>query len=327
MSNLLPALRAIAEPTRLRLLAVLAHGERTVSELTEILGQSQPRISRHLKLMVDTGLLERHPEGAWVFFRLTRSGTVAELRRSVLGLTDAKALNRHGDVERLERMKQRQLDTANQWFERNAKQWDKVRERFISEDTEASALVAAVGEEPVPLHIDLGTGTGRVLELLAPLTSAAIGIDTNREMLSIARARLADLKLRHCQVRQGDLFRLQIPDGSVDLVTVHHVLHFVDDPAAAIESAARTLRPSGRLLIVDFARHALEELRSDYHHRHLGFSDDDIKIWFEAAGLIPTSCTCVTDLQRLEALATRIWCARQNDGAPDVQPLDAAASA
>ncbi|MBT6275805.1 MAG: metalloregulator ArsR/SmtB family transcription factor [Chromatiales bacterium] len=323
MKQLLDALRALAEPTRLRLAVVLSYGERTVSELTEILGQSQPRLSRHLKLMVEAGVLTRQPEGAWVFFRLSGDGVGAKLHRAVMTLAEDDVQTR-ADLVRVEILKRRQAAAANEWFHQHAQSWDELRERFISEPAEAEVLAKVVGGKSIDLHIDLGTGTGTMLELLAPLSKAAIGIDMSREMLRVARARLGAPGLAHCQVRQGDLLRLELVDGSADLVSLHHVLHFLDDPSAAIREAVRTLRPAGRLLIVDFAPHSLEALRTTYFHRYLGFDHADIAAWCKAAGLDRLTQHPVTDESRPDALDTRIWCATRLAGGPDVRHLDAA---
>src|SRR6266436_4981591 len=207
MENVLAGLRAAAEPTRLRLLALCARAELTVSELTTILGQSQPRVSRHLKLLCEAGLLDRLREGSWVFYRLSQRATASALARLLAGLVP--------------------------------------------------------DDDPI------------------------IGIDSSREMLTIARVNLERAGLRNCSIRQGDMYQLPLPGASFDTVVIHQVLHYADRPAEAIQEASRVLRPGGRLVIVDFAPHALEFLRIDHAHRRLGFTDDEILDWCRAAGLEP----------------------------------------
>lgn len=311
MEQLIVALRAVAEPTRLRILAVLARGERTVSELTQILGQSQPRVSRHLKLLVDAGLLERHPEGAWVFYRSCDRGVTGELRRTVLALLPAEDAQHRGDLERLEAIRGRHAEEAASWFQRHAEQWDRLREMHVGEAEVEVAVRSALDGFEADLHVDLGTGTGRMLELLATQARAAVGIDFSREMLRVARTRLERAQFAHCQVRHGDIQRLPLADGCADLVTIHHVLHFLDEPAAALREAARLLRRDGRLIIVDFAPHHLESLRSEFAHRRLGFADAEMRQWLQGCGLAAIQVQHLRDRGRPDALTVSVWSAVQ----------------
>ena len=285
MEALLAALKAAAEPTRLRLLAMLARGELTVTELTRVLHQSQPRVSRHLKLLCDAGLLERLPEGAWVFYRLADHGESARWARTLLELLPADDHELTRDLERLDRVRRERAERAAAYFSDNAASWDRIRRLYAGEAAVERAMLEAAGEEEIGDLVDLGTGTGRVLEVFAARIRHGVGIDESHEMLNVARAKLDVRGITNCQVRRGNVYDVPLSSACADLVTVHQVLHFLDDPAAALKEAARLLRPDGRLLVVDFAPHGLEFLRADYAHRRLGFTDEEVTRWCKAAGL------------------------------------------
>lgn len=287
MSALVAALKAASDETRLKLLALCRRSELTVSELVWILGQSQPRVSRHLKLLCDAGLLERAREGAWVYYRLSLDGAHAVLASTLDDLIE------HGDPDlatelvRLDSVRQRRADRAQDYFSRNATRWDEVRRLHVSEREVETALHAVLGTDDIDDMLDLGTGTGRLLSVLSGRVERAVGVDINPEMLSIARAALDKPEYQHVQVRQGDILRLPFAPGSFDLVTAHQVLHFMDEPRQMIAVAAAMLRAGGRLVVVDFLPHTLEELRSEHAHRRLGFGDGEIRAWFSEAGLTP----------------------------------------
>ena len=285
MEPILSALKAAAEPTRLRLLAMLARGELTVSELTRVLHQSQPRISRHLKLLCDAGLLERLPEGAWVFYRVAERGAAGRIARTLLEWLPAGDQELARDLERLARVRHERAERAAAYFRENAASWDRIRKLYAGETAVERALLTAAGNDDLGDLVDLGTGTGRVLEVFAAKARHGIGIDESHEMLNVARAKLDARGIRNCQVRRGSVYNVPLPSACADIVTVHQVLHFLDDPAAALKEAARLLRPGGRLLVVDFAPHAMEFLRTDYAHRRLGFSDEEVARWCRGAGL------------------------------------------
>ncbi len=261
MEDLLSGLRGIGEASRLRLLHLLSHGELNVSEIAQVLKQSQPRISRHLKLMCDAGLLERYREGSWVLFRLKDDGPAAQLARSVLHLLSGSGTQLSQDVEQLARVREARQEAARRFFEANAVNWDHLRSLHVSERQVEAALLKLIGDAPIDTLLDLGTGTGRVLQLLAGRAGRAIGIDASREMLAVARANLERAGLRNARVRQGDIASLPLAAATVDLITMHQVLHYLDEPAKALMEAARVLKGAGRLLVVDFAPHDLEYLR------------------------------------------------------------------
>jgi ubiquinone/menaquinone biosynthesis C-methylase UbiE/DNA-binding transcriptional ArsR family regulator len=283
--SLLSALAASGEATRLRLLALLAEAELTVSELVTILGQSQPRISRHLKLLVEAGLVERHREGAWVFFFLAPTGPAAALAHDILARLAPQDPTRSGDRARLAEVRHVRTEQAALYFAAHAGQWDELRALHVAEEAVETTVRDIIGPEPVNALLDLGTGTGRMLELLAPLANRAVGVDQSPQMLSIARVRLEKAALRNASLRQGDIYALPVEPDFYDLAIIHQVLHYLDDPARAIREAARMLRPSGRLIIVDFAPHTQENLREHHAHRRLGFAAEEIASLMDEAGL------------------------------------------
>ncbi len=279
------ALKAGGEATRLRVLVLLAEAELTVSDLTQILRQSQPRISRHLKLLVEAGLVERFREGAWAFFRLAERGGSAELARTLVDRLDPADPIVVRDRERLAAVRRARAQAAQDYFRAHAAEWDRIRKLHVADEAVESAIRDALAEKPFRSLLDLGTGTGRILELFGPHIERGLGIDLSLDMLLLARARIERAGLRHCSVRQGDIYDLAVPDASFDVVIIHQVLHVLDDGARAIKEAARVLSPQGRLLVVDFAPHDLEFLREEHAHRRLGFPADTVTQWMSAAGL------------------------------------------
>lgn len=287
MEELLSGLRAAAEPTRLRLLVLCAENELTVTELTTILGQSQPRVSRHLKLLCEGGLLERFREGNWVFYRLARGGkSVAHRLVELVPVDDPTALRDRVRLTEIERDRER---NAAAYFARNAHQWAAIRSLHVPEQEVEAALKRFVELQRVTDLLDIGTGTGRMLELFGPQVEHAVGLDQSRDMLAAARVNLERAALRNCTVRLGDMYALPFTVPSFDLVILHQVLHFAERPAEVVAEAARVLRPGGRLAIVDFAPHQLEVLREQHAHRRLGFADDEVQGWLAGAGLTPAT--------------------------------------
>ena len=278
MDHLLTLLRAAAEDTRLRILALAAREDLTVSDYVHVLGQSQPRVSRHLKLLVEAGLLERFREAQFTRFRLVTSGDDAALVREFVRRLDPKHARIAADRSR--------LDAAARFFRDNAQRWDELRALHVA-DREIERALA----HHLPLGarrlLDIGTGTGRLLEVLAPKVEQAIGVDQSREMLALARANLARAGIDNADIRLGDMYALPFEADSFDVVTIHHVLHYADDPAAALSEAARVVRPGGVVLVVDFSPHDLVELKREHAHVHLGFADNQVQGWLKSAGLNP----------------------------------------
>lgn len=320
MRVLLEGLKAVAEPTRLRLLALLSRAELTVTEITQVLQQSQPRVSRHLKLMVEAGLLNRYPEGTWVFYRLSEQGEAAALAHAITALMESDDPVLAEDAVRLEAIRKTRADAAASYFAENAAQWDQIRALHLPEAAVEQAMVGMLDGRPIGTLIDLGTGTGRILEVLGPLSERAIGIDTSHEMLGIARANLERAGLRNAQVRYGNVLRLDpgalgvVP--SADVVVLHHVLHFFEHPAEAVVQAARLLAPGGRMLIADFAPHQLEQLRDAHAHRRLGFADREVAAWAEGAGLVLAESQALPPVEASGGgLTVKLWLLEKSAGA------------
>jgi len=305
------ALRAVAEGTRLRILALLAEAELTVSDLTEILRQSQPRISRHLKLLAEANLIERHREGAWAFFRIAESGDAAGVARMIVAQLDSADPIVGRDRERLAAVRAARAAAAQAYFREHAAEWDRIRKLHAADEAVEQAIVKALADKQFRSLLDLGTGTGRMLELFGPQIERGLGIDMSLDMLLLARARLERAGLRHCSVRQGDIYDLSLPRDSFEVVIIHQVLHFLDDGARAIREAARVLAPSGRLLIVDFAPHELEFLREEHAHRRLGFAPETMSQWLAAAGLDVTMHRSIAPERGTEGkIAVSLWLAQ-----------------
>jgi ubiquinone/menaquinone biosynthesis C-methylase UbiE len=308
MEEVLAGLRAAAEPTRLRLLVLCAEGELTVGELTEILGQSQPRVSRHLKLLCDAGLLDRFREGSRVFYRLAERGALGRCLLELLPPSDPTLTL---DRERLLLTKQQRAEQAAQYFRANAAQWDRIRSLYVDEKEVEAALLALLPSAGLHDLLDIGTGTGRMLEVFGPRVERALGLDLSREMLAVARVNLERARLRNCSIRQGDMYQLPLPGASFDAVVIHQVLHYAERPGQAVAEAARVLRPGGSLVIVDFAPHELEFLRSEQAHRRLGFNDAEVTLWCRAAGLEPEPVRHLPG----DPLTVSLWAARRRAAA------------
>ena len=286
MDILLQGLRAAAEDTRLRILGLCAHAELTVSELVDILGQSQPRVSRHLKLLVEAGLLERQQEGSWAYYRLAQGRGQGDLARLIVDLMPTQGSVHALDLDRLEAVKQVWATKAEAYFKRNAADWARIRALHVDQQAVDTALLDLIEEAPVRDLLDVGTGAGHVLSLLADTIDNGVGVDRSRDMLNVARARIFREGLRHCHVRHAEMTKLPYANASFDVVTLHMVLHYAERPEAAIGECARVLRPGGRLLVVDFEEHERSELRELHAHRWLGFSESRIMGDFRAAGLL-----------------------------------------
>lgn len=285
LDQLVSVLKAAGEGTRLRLLALLADGDHSVKDLTEILKQSQPRVSRHLKLLADAGLIVRNAEGAWAYYGLAQEGDAAALAQWLIARCDPKDIERARDVERQQKVRANQQALASDYFAKVAGSWDLLKTLHVPEEAVEAAVVDALGGKTVKTLIDLGTGTGRMLEVLAGRYKRGIGIDSSREMLAVARSRLAVAGITHAQVRLGDIGDVDLKAGPADVIVVHQVLHYFDDPGRMLAQARRLLKPGGEMVIVDFAPHDLEFLRNDHAHRRLGLSQAQMTGWAAAAGL------------------------------------------
>ncbi len=320
----LAALSAAGEETRLRILALIGETELTVSELVAILGQSQPRVSRHLKLLAEAGLAERHREGAWAFFRAAQAGPGADVVRAILARLDPRDPRLSADRGRLEEIRRVRAEQAARYFATHARSWDRVRSMHAPEAQVEAAISDMVGERPIRQMLDIGAGTGRMLELIARRAQAAIGVDLSPAMLAVARANLDRAGVRNAQLRQGDIYALPVERGSCDLVIVHQVLHYLDDPARAVREAARALAPSGRLMLVDFAPHGEEHLREAHAHRRLGFSTEEIARILEEADLdLVSTRHLAPGGTEAGKLTVSIWLAQDRRIQTDIAPRGA----
>jgi len=313
LDSLTHILNAISESTRLRILKLLHEGDLTVSDLTLILGQSQPRVSRHLKLLQEAHLVSRHQEGSWAYFHLEEVTPSRTLLSTILGSLSPNDNWLEADHRRLMEVRQKRQNKAAAYFSAHAGEWDSLRQLYVDEKQVEQALLRFVGNRPIDAMLDIGTGTGSMLKLFASLTRRAIGIDNNHAMLAVARANLERHNITHAQLRVGEATALPFEKAHFDLVTLHQLLHFLGEPQTALREAARILRPYGRLIVVDFAPHTHEFLREEHAHLRLGFSDGLIDSWLQKAGLV------LDDMQNIipkstaqsENLTTKIWLAHK----------------
>ena len=310
VDQLVQCFKALGDPTRLRLVALLAAGERTVKDLTDILAQSQPRISRHLRLLADAGLVERSREGAWVYYRLDSDNAQIAIIEAALSACQDDDADLRRDRERLVDVKRRNREAADTYFAAHAAEWDRIRALHVPESDVEAAMLAAAGPGPFRALLDVGTGTGRMLELFADRYHRALGIDRSQPMLALARANLERAGIAHARVRSGDILSLAVPQSAFDLVVIHQVLHFLDEPSTAVGEAARALAPGGRLIIADFAPHDLEFLRTEHAHRRFGFTGEQVGSWMQGAGLSDIAvCNLAPDGNRSHGLTVTIWSA------------------
>ena len=288
MTSILPLadrFQALADPTRLRILALLRLMELSVGELAQVLGQSQPRVSRHLKILADAGALERRKEGSWVFLTLAESDRLHPLFALVDDWADEATRSLFAsDAARTEAIRAERAEAATRYFAGHASVWDQIRSLHVAESEVERAIDTALGHRPLGRLVDIGTGTGRMIELFGPRSTRAVGIDRSSEMLRLARVKLEAAGISS-SLRQGDMYALPLADRSADSIIIHQVLHYAHSPAAAIAEAARVLAPGGSVLIVDFAAHEREELRASDAHIRLGFEDEVMAGWFISAGL------------------------------------------
>ena len=303
MDALIAGLRALADPTRLRLLALCDGRELAVGELMGIVGQSQPRVSRHLKILTAAGLLERFREGSRVYYRVRGMGPWSGVIAGLFDLLPVDERTLSNDRERLENIRAARNEAAEAFFRDNAADWDRLRALYVNEAEVETRLLKALRPRPEHRLLDLGTGTGRILEILAPRVSDAIGLDRSSEMLKFARAMIDRVGLANASLRQGDLYRLPFEDMAFDRIVIHQVLRYLERPAAALDEAIRVLKPGGRLVVVDFAPHAETRLADTHRHRHLGFSDSEISEWLDRPDVVPEKPTALAG----DPLTVMLW--------------------
>lgn len=287
MSNNVEIFRALADPTRLRIVELLRAMELSVGELAQVLAQSQPRVSRHVKILCDAGLAHRRKEGSWVFLCPGSDERMAPLYSALdqWALVDGNDHWVIADSARLAAVRSDRAASAQAYFAQHADQWDAIRSLQVAETNVEAAMARLLGTGDLGRLVDIGTGTGRMIELFGAQARQAIGIDRSPEMLRLARAKLAEQDRASAELRQGDITRLALDEASADTVILHQVLHFLPAPELAIAEAGRIMGAGARLLVVDFAPHDREELRTRDAHSRLGFSDDQMAAWFGKAGL------------------------------------------
>jgi len=290
MEKFATALKALGHPDRLRIVALLSRGELTVSELTQILDLSQPRITQYIKTLQAAGILQRLKEGSWVFSRLaSHDSAIGTVVRNVLAEIDEADADISADRRRLNAVREKRAEAANAFFDSVAGNKENLSAEYLPRGDIETQMRDIVGVGPFEYMVDLGTGTGRILKVFSECVKRGSGIDRNHDMLKVARHNLQKPGYRHLSVRSGNLTSTPLQTASADLVTLHQVLHFLDDPSEAISEASRLLQNNGQLLIVDFATHEREEFRNIYAHRRLGFESAEIKTWLDQNGLVLAS--------------------------------------
>ena len=322
-----PLLKALADPTRLRIMRLLAHMELAVGELAQVLGQSQPRVSRHVRILCDAGLAERRKEGSWVFLR----AAIAEQGAPPLGAATARLLAaaegddvsfaaRCGEDRRhFTAIRAARQASAEAYFARHAEDWDTLRSLHSPDLPVEQALAALLGNAPLGALLDVGTGTGRMAELFAPSATRVTALDKSPEMLRVARARLDKLPADAVELVQGDFTALPFAGGHFDTVLFHQVLHYALDPAPVLAEAARVTRDGGQVAIVDFAAHDREELRERHAHARLGFTDDQMIGFLADAGFAGEAVRALPG----QPLTVKIWTARKSAAVQATKPRQA----
>lgn len=286
--------KALADPTRLRIARLLGTMELAVGELALVLGQSQPRVSRHVGILCDAGLAERRREGSWVFLRSTGgqdgSDPIVAAMDALLATAEREnhdfAATCEADRRKLAAIRRSREESAEGYFARHASDWDDLRALHSPDAQVEQHLAEALADAPLGTVLDIGTGTGRMAEMFAERAERVVALDKNLEMLRVARAKLQHLPTSRIELVQGDFTDLPFPDASFETVLLHQVLHFAQDPAQPLAEAARVTRPGGRIAIVDFASHDREELRTRHQHARLGFSDRQMQSLLREAGFV-----------------------------------------
>jgi SAM-dependent methyltransferase len=313
-----PIMSALADPTRLRIMRLLAHMELAVGELAQVLGQSQPRVSRHVGILCDSGLAERRREGSWVFLRQTISADSARPLAAALArmlamaeVEDEAFAARCGEDRRhLAAIRSGREKHAGEFFARHAPEWDNIRSLLGPAQKVEAGLLKGLGSGLGRL-LDIGTGTGRIAELLADKADHVVALDRSPEMLRLARARLQKLPAERWELVQGDFSALPFEADTFDTIVLHQVLHYAHEPSFALAEAARVCRPGGRIAIVDLAAHEREELRNRHAHVRLGFGDEQMLEWLTEAGFTPSPPAVIPG----KGLTTKIWIASRDEKA------------
>lgn len=302
--------RALADPTRLRIMHLLRAMELAVGEIALVVDQSQPRVSRHVRILVDASLIERRKEGSWVFLSICNNEAAQAMTACLDAApqSDAERSCAQRDLARLAEVRAERARAAEDYFATHAEQWDALRSLHVAEAEVEATMAAMLGERPLGRLLDVGTGTGRIATLFAPRARSVLGIDRSAEMLRLARAKLPDAAGDKVRFIAGDFYGLPVEDGAADTAILHQVLHFAQEPEKVVAETARVLVPGGLLLIVDFAPHEHEELRTRDAHARLGFSDRQMESWFTAAAIEPVQVETLAG----GALTVKLWLGRKS---------------
>jgi len=315
MAGQLDLFRALADPTRLRIVHLLREMELAVGEIALVVGQSQPRVSRHVRILAEAGLAERRKEGSWVFLSLPAGPATMALAACLdaIAPTDAERLWIEADQARLAAVRAERARAAEDYFAVHAGEWDALRSLYVPEAQVEAAMAALLGPGDLGELLDIGTGTGRIATLFAPQAASVVAIDRSAEMLRLARGKLPHGIVDKVRFFAGDFNALPLSADVADTAVLHQVLHYAQAPERVIVEIARVLRDGGRVLIIDFAPHDREELRMRDAHTRLGFSDQQMTAWFAGAGIA---------MERIETLAggeltVKLWLgARRRESVP-----------
>lgn len=316
MDKFLNIMRALADPTRLRIVLLIRQLELSVGEVVQILGQSQPRVSRHIRILDEAGIAERRKEGSWVFLRPGPVLTSGQLDLLFADTDSSETRVVQRDLAKLEQVRGSRADMAADYFAAHAGEWDSLRSLHVAESEVEDAISRILNTSPLGTVLDVGTGTGRMIELFAASSKRFVALDNNTEMLRLARAKLANMDAASAakvEIMLGDFNALPLGDAAFDTILFHQVLHYAQHPERVISEAARVLAPAGRLMIVDFAAHDREELRIVHAHSRLGFSDEMIERAFAISG-IHLAHQAVMDNG---PLAVKIWMGQKQNLAAD----------
>lgn len=318
MIDLLDIMRALADPTRLRIVFLALRLELSVGELVQILGQSQPRVSRHIRILNEAEILKRRKEGSWVFIQpgpVLSDGKLTPLFADV-DLTHARAFQR--DLLKLDEVRAARTQMAAEYFAVHAKEWDSLRSLHVADSEVEDAISSILRSAPLGSVLDIGTGTGRMMELFAADSSHFVALDNSSDMLRLARAKLGNMNSASAakvDIRMGDFNKLPFEADTFDTILFHQVLHYAQDPERVIAEAVRVLAPSGRLMIVDFAAHEREELRTVHAHARLGFADELISNAFHDNGVRLVHQRVLDG----GALVVKMWVGQKQDLAPGIE--------
>ena len=315
MDHILNIFRALADPTRLRIMLLLQKMELAVGELAQILDQSQPRISRHIRILDEAGLAERRKEGSWVFLKPGPASELNILGRIFRSAKVAQSEQAQHDQAQLSLVRKARAEMAERYFAAHAEEWDAIRSLHLPEAEVERAMLALLRDAPLGRMVDIGTGTGRMVELFGAAAQSIIAIDNSPEMLRLARAKLLESEtangsnlIQKTELKQGDFNNLPLENGAADSVILHQVLHYAQHPEAVLAEVSRVLNSEGIVLIADFAAHDREDLRTEHAHARLGFSDDSMKHWLAASNLDLVQSRTLDGGE----LTVKIWVARKS---------------